>query len=437
MRVLNKIMLFILIITYVSYGSDERTVSLDDCINIGLENNKTLKISNQKINSARAKIDEIDATRLPSLKFLGSYTRLSEVDKFVMPGVESASSLFPVILNNYALKLTVQQPLFTGFRLENNAELVRNSETITKYEYSKERNQLVYDIKTAFWNYYKAKENLRSIDSSLAQFKAHLKDIQNLKDNGFAMDNDVLKVQVQLSNTEMQRIEAANNVSLAMMSLNNALGISISTTTNLKNESPTTDYTIPQLTSVLDSARNRRPELKSSLMQIKAGQNSIDMTKSAWWPQVNLYGNVYYNNPNSRKNPQQPEFLATWDCGVSVSYDIWTWRQTSYQTQQAEASLEQAKYALEMSKDAIDLEVSQSYLNLIKCKEKIPVAERVVGQARENVRVTRERMLSGMALSSDMIDAEVALLQSEINLTASKADFELAKAKLEKATANF
>ena len=84
-------------------------------------------------------------------------------------------------------------------------------------------------------------------------------------------------------------------------------------------------------------------------------------------------------------------------------------------------------------KDAITLDVTQSYLSFQQAKERIHLAELTVEQASENYRTAAEKYKTGLTTSSELLDAEVALLQSKLQLTQSLVDHELAKARLEKA----
>ena len=71
---------------------------------------------------------------------------------------------------------------------------------------------------------------------------------------------------------------------------------------------------------------------------------------------------------------------------------------------------------------------------LIKAKEKVLVTEQTVSQAEENYRVTEEKFRHGLTLNSELLDAEVALVQAKTNYAQSVVDYELAKAQIERAT---
>ena len=142
-----------------------------------MENNYSIKISKSKVSAAEYKIKETDANMYPSLKFSGSYTRLSPVDPMEIMGKVIAPSLY----DNYSLKLTAAQPIFTGNRLSATKEMSEYNKSANEQDLSKDKQDLILNIKNAFWNLYKSQENLKSIEESIGQTKAHLQDLENQK----------------------------------------------------------------------------------------------------------------------------------------------------------------------------------------------------------------------------------------------------------------
>lgn len=183
---------------------------------------------------------------------------------------------------------------------------------------------------------------------------------------------------------------------------------------------------------MINRAIDNRAEIKSINYRIKASESGVTLAQSNWYPQIFLFSNLYYSRPNLRIVPGQDKFNETWDAGLSLNWDVWNWFSTSYQTEQAEATLTQSQERLGILKDAVTLEVTQNYLSVNQNKMKIDISEIGVRQAEENMRITSERFKQGLVTSSDIIDAEVALLQAKTNYTNSLVDFELAKAKLNK-----
>ena len=427
-------------------SQDRRSLTLDESIAVSLEKSRTLHASRAGVDAAQARASEASAAGLPSLKANGSYTRLSEVPPFAItlpPPLSGSYTISPSIVNNYNLRLTLQQPLFTGFRVSSGASMTENVAKAAGEEYNKDRAELVYNVTNAYWTLFKAIEFKKLIDENAGQVKAHLQDVQNFLVQGMATNNDVLKVRVQYSVVQLQQIDANNNVQLAMIGLNNVMGIPLETQIDLASvpaqpESGAGDSlrrpsALPGLDALVAQAIDRRPELKALDYRVQAGENGVTLARSGWFPQVYLSGNYNYARPNQRYVPTQDLFKDSWDVSIVASWDIWNWGTTVHQTNQAEAQLSQVIDARSEVRDGVALEVTKAYLNLKQSGERIAVSRQSVEQAVENYRVTDERFKSGLALNSDLLDAEVAMLQAKTSHTQSLVDYQLSNARLQKA----
>ena len=119
--------------------------------------------------------------------------------------------------------------------------------------------------------------------------------------------------------------------------------------------------------------------------------------------------------------------------GVSLQFDLWNNLTTLHQTGAAKAQYEQTKDALATLKDGITLEVTQGALNVRQAQQRIRLAELGVEQAAESYRITSDKFKSGLSSNSDLLDAEIALMQSKLQMTDALVEYELAQARLEKA----
>jgi outer membrane protein len=432
---MKKIFILMTFLPVLGFSQEKRALSIKQAIQIGLENSRALHISSMKVLAADSRSSEANAARLPSLKLHVGYARLSEIDPFAvsLPFLPSPVTISPIVLNNYATRLALQQPLFTGFKLENSAAAAEYSAEAASNDFAKDKLDLVFNIKSAYWNLYETREIKRVVDENVELMKAHLGDVENMMAQGLVTKNEMLKVQVQLSSSHLAQMDASNSATIAMMSLNNLIGLPIETEIDLTSTIRPQAMENQQLAEIIQEAIAARADLKAAGMRIHASEASVTATKGSWYPQVSLYGNYYYSRPNPRILPTKDEFKDTWDFGVNLSFDIWNWNTTKHQTDQAEATLTQSREALEQLKDAIVLEVNQTYLMLLQSKEKVSVAEKGVEQADENYRITKNKFTSGTATNTDLLDAEVSLLQAKVNHTSSLVDFELAQARIMKA----
>jgi outer membrane protein len=432
-----EVLAFIFLFAGPAKGQQTVDLSIDQALQIGYEKSKGLHASLMKVQYADAKSNEANTLLLPSLNFGGAYTRLSTVPAFEVniplpPPAPSHFVLSPSILNNYNLRLTLQQPLFTGWKVQSAVNAADYSAQATQKEYEKDKSDLVYNIKNAYWNLSKALALGDVVSENVDQLKAHVQDAQSWESQGMITTNDVLKVQVQLSEAQLRQIDARNAVQLARIALNNIIGLPLDTEVRLTSGLNHQPKEFAPLANLVEQALARRGDVRAMEYRVKAGESGVTMATSNWFPQVYLTGNYYYNRPNQRYQPMIDAFKNTWDVGVGVSFDIWNWGTTVYQTDQAKAQLAQAQDGLSQMKDGITLDVTSNYLNLQRAKERIAVAQEGVRQAEENYRITDNKFKQGLSVNTDLLDAEVALLQSKTNYTQALADFELAEAGLER-----
>lgn len=428
---------FILSSTFI-VGQKSMEMSLEECIKYGLENNKGIKIASEKVKSARLKKDEVNTSGLPSLSLQAGYTRLSEVDPFTitvpMGGTTQSFTVSPSLLNSYSAKLTLTQPVFTGFKIDLNKDLSDQTITASMFDLEAEKSKLRYSISNAYWSLYKVLEGKKVIDEYIKTIQLHLKDLNNFYNQGLITKNEVLKLEVQLSSTQVQLLETENGIQLAKLNLLNNLNLPMETDISLKPLiTPDELKDIPSLDEINTQALNTRPELKAMSIRIKSRETAVKLTESAWYPDIYLIGNYNYARPNQRIVPTKDQFDGTWDVTLSLQYTLWNWNATSYRTQQAESDLSQTNYQFEMMKDGVLIEVKQAYLNYIANKSRIALAEKTVTQAEENYRISYNLFQKGLIRNSDLIDAEVAVFESKIKLVTSISDLRNAEALLNKA----
>lgn len=411
------------------------TLTVDESVRMGMGNSKQLHSSRMAVQAADAMVSEVQANRLPSLKFTGGYTRLSDVPAttFSLPGMSSGFEISPQVLNNYVMRLTLQQPLFTGFRLENSAKAAEYSVRAAESNVEATTVEQAFAIKNAYWNLFKVRQVQKLFEENVEQVKAHLQNVRSLAGQGVVQNNDVLKVQVQLSDVEFRLLDIKNSARLAQVALNNLLGVPLTTEIELASEVSSPVEAVPELAASIEKALAARPDITGMEHNVEAGRASVDAARGGWYPQVMLTANYNYNRPNQRIFPTKDEFRDTWDIGIGVSFDVWNWQTTAHQTAQAEAKLMQAQDGLALMRDGISVDVTQRWLTLQQARERIAVAKTGVEQAEENYRITNESYKQGAALNTDVIDAQTALLQTKTNYTTALVEYEIARVSLQKA----
>jgi outer membrane protein len=435
------LMIPMLLICRLPAQQSVQSLRLANCIDQALGKNPSLQMSRAKVQAAEARSSDATTALLPQLKLTGRAAKLSEVDPFGIklgPPFNFAMVLFPSITENYSMRLSLQQPLFTGFKLKKNQEMTQLNADVTREELTKDQADLVLNVITAYWNFYRAIKVEEVIRQAVEQISEHLKDVKNMSKQGLATDADVMKVHVQLSDIKVRLIEARNALHIVSMSLNSLMRNSLETKimpidTPVLSKSTIGMLLDESLSNLQALAHERRPELKSMQLRRDISSAGVTAAKGGWYPQIFLAANYDYARPNQRIIPPKDRWDDTWDVGITFQWNIWDWYSTGYQTTQAEAILVQSEAGLLQLNDAVTLDVAQQYYNAQTAREKVEVAFEGMEQARESYRMTSEKFKNGVASNAEVLDAESALLQAQLTHTQAIVDYTLAIARLKKA----
>lgn len=429
-----RIIILLMFCCFITESHSQIKYSLDEAVQIALNNNKELKISESKKISSDARINEIQSQFFPQLKLTANYTRLSDVPPFEisMPLSPVPIKISDAIVNNYTFKIAFQQTLFSGFRTSSLKKAAEFQSDVSEVEVIKAKNDAAYQVGFAFWNLYRAGLFKAIADQNVIRFENHLRDAKNFMYAGLLTKNDILKLEVQLSNSKLNQLEALSNLEKMRIVFNKSIGVSLDSYSELEPSEIKIDVLEYPENEFFKEAISNRSEISAAELQLKAGYEYLDASKSGYYPNIFLLGGYNFSRPNVRYQPTEDKLYGSWDIGITLSWDIWNWGYTTAQKIQAEQNINQIQYTLELIKENILLEVKQNLLEQQISKEKLEVCKKTIQQAEENLRITSDKYSLQFATTTDLIDAENYLYQAKIDYNTSLIDYQLSKIKLEK-----
>lgn len=435
---MSKKIIFIILnaIICLVAASAQTALTLGDVLQQGVAASKQLRADKAKIEAAIAKYEQVRANLYPQVKLNAGYTRLSDVPAFKVqfPGAKEAVTLFPVILDSWQGRASVQQAIFTGLRAkyaEQSAKLLQEAAII---DAEKDVDEVKINLITTFFNLYKIGETSRLLAANTKQAEQRLTEVENMVKQGMLLPNDELRANLQLEQVKQAVLELKNNETIASYHLGLLLDKDFSTGVEADSAGLFDNKMTSDLNTYLAQSISARQELKAAELRLNASENSIKSAKGAYLPTVTVGGNFYYANPNQRYLPNTAEFKSSWDAGVNVSWDIANMFTNKNNIREADAVFVANKIGIEQQQDAVKMEVNQAFMNYQTAISKINLYRLSIAQATENLRVTNNRFRQNTILLSEVLDADALLLQAKINYANAKADTELAYYKLKKAS---
>lgn len=423
---MKRLFLFISLLSSSSFlfSQTMQTLTLDQAIDMGVKNSKTLQGSRARLEEATAAVKEAEQRKLPDVSASASYLRVtnptinlkSQKGNGSAPDTTQTTSTPKVTQAAYGL-VNVSLPLYSGLRIKNGIEASKFLEQASTLDVESDKEGVILNVVDAYNNLYKARLQLDVIDSSLAQSQQRVKDFSNLEANGLLARNDLLKSQLQVSNIQLSLLDATNNLKLNTIVLDLLLGLPEGTQLSLDSSSFANLPAIGNSDDYRQQALQNRKDLQAVDYRIKAQNSAVKSAQGEKYPSIALTGGyVAADVPNVLTVYNAVNF------GVGVSYSLSSLWKTDAKVIQAKAREKQAEANRGELSDQVQLQVGRAYLNYSSALERINVYRQAIDQAEENYRITKNKFDNSLETTTNLLEAEVAQLQARLNYTTAKSD---------------
>ncbi|MCD6380539.1 TolC family protein, partial [bacterium] len=299
------------------------------------------------------------------------------------------------------------------------------------YNYSKDI--MIAKVIRAYYSLFRNKMLLEVREESKLQARKNLDRSKAFLDAGSATRVDMLKAQVRYSNTKLDVINARNAMEMAREEIKSLMNRREDSFFSI-DTSMTIEYKKPELENEIEYAFNNRADLKSMRYSIKAAKSNISAAKAGWWPSFGVNINYYWNDRKLVDNPLdmfREEYQ--WSVTGFMSFSIFDRMSTSTKVKSAKADQRIAEYNLEKRKLSAVKEIKNLIFGMNEARERITVANEIIIQAEEEVKLAEERYRIGAGTMLETIDAHVALTTARADLVKAKCDYLVAEADLARA----
>jgi OMF family outer membrane factor len=288
------------------------------------------------------------------------------------------------------------------------------------------------EVTRAYWALLTARETVRVVRISLDRLGEQRDVARAQQSAGFVPPSDVLRVEAQRSRQRVLLIEAENAAAVVEADLRRLIGLETSIGIEIADRLDVLPQEVPEAEGLLVEAQDKRPERRAIEARI-AGQGARASAADALRrPVLSIAGGYDVARPNPRVLPPRARTDDSWDVSVNASWLLWDGGRARAAQQEASASQRAARERLAEFDSILSLEVLQRRLDLSSALAAVAAAGDEVGSAAEARRVIDERYRAGVATSVELLNAQVALLEAELNRTRTLANVRLAQARLDR-----
>lgn len=420
--------IFLVLLTCTAIMSQAQTVqsvSLSEAITLGIKNSKRLDISRAKMAEAQAMVEEAKNRQLPDLKISGSYLQLNSANIDLESSGGGGAMHTPKISSLFYGMANLTLPVYAGGRIRYGIESSRFLLEAARLESENDSNDVAFNITEAYINLYKSQKAIEVVKENLQAARSRDTTFSNLEKNGLLARNDLLKSNLQTTQTELALLDAQNDAKLANINMCILLGLPdtvvIETSTGFLDHSPEN----MTLADYETAAFQNRKDLQAGNKRIEAADLGIKSAKAATLPSLVITGGYIAG--------VVPHFISVTNAvniGIGIQYNLANLWKSNASLAMARAKLSTAKAAENLLEDAVKLQANKNYQDFILAKNKIEVYKKALDQATENYRITHNKYVNNLATMTELLEANAALLNASLSVPFAKADAFLAYQKL-------
>ena len=402
-----------------------QVLTLQNALIIAVGNQPSLRVAagTQAVNEAR--VGQARSGYFPQVTGRVAYQRATANVATAFGGGPIQRSTSGDSFGTYLSNVNLNQTIFDFGKVRSQVDTAEFNLKAARSDTETALQTMVVNVQQAYYSLQQAQRLLLVSEEALAQFQKHLELAKGRFKAGVAPKIDVTTAEVDLSNARLNLITAKNNISLARVTLNNAMGILTADLYRVEEPVAFEQYVITP-DEALERAMRARPELISQRALEQAGESAIKTAQADFFPTVTGAAGYTYNGQ---------EFPLVWNWNVlgSLNIPIFSGFLTKQQVAEARANLLRTKATGDVLKQTVLAEVSQAYLNLEATKESLRVTAVTVTQAKERMALIEGRYRAGLATAVEVTDAEVALVNAQVNDVVAMSTHQAAKAQLERA----
>ncbi|MGN0281310.1 MAG: TolC family protein [Prevotella sp.] len=205
-----KILLFTftLMLFFKPVGAQER-LTLKQCLNIGIENNLSLKVAKGDIVKGKHNISENRAHLLPQINFGASFNDNFDPPVSVTDGTAYGKTynVTKTLQYNSSAALQLQMPLYSQTALTA-ISIAKTLDQLNQLSYEKAREDLIVQISKIYYLIQNTTEQITIVGDNLRRFKELREITQAFFDNGMALGVDLKRINVKIESMDVQLANA-------------------------------------------------------------------------------------------------------------------------------------------------------------------------------------------------------------------------------------
>lgn len=420
-----------------------QSINFNEVLQQALENSKDLKKQALNIDSIKQDYNIVDGINYGKLSISSEVSRTNHAGYVFNSKLSSREATFrdfgfsqmnegmdiiPKDLNypndrtNINSYVSYDIPLFMGFKIENQKDILKLQEKANELLYNLDKKNLEFEILKAYNGAVVAKDFVKALEKAKQTVEFIYEGAKEFHKNGLVTKIDVNEAKVYQLNINSTLTEAKNNFNLALAYLKYLTSNeNITDVENLEN----IYFDLKNFDELYNNALETRDEVKMQSITIEANKKNIDVQKGSYYPTVFSHLEYGVNDDRFTASKDKDYYIAL----VGISLTLFDSSRSAYLEK---SKIEHLKSTLdyEKLKDGIKLELEKAILDY-KAKQEI-LKEKIEAKnlAFEVLNQANLQYKNRLISMTTLLSQEANFRKSESMLINARYENSLALAKL-------
>lgn len=428
--------------TPMAFSQDVIQLNLKESLDYALENNVDAKNARLEVLVAKTTVKEETSKGLPQINGSFNLNYNPEIPVVFLPNeppfgdptidADVLPARFGVSYQS-GLGVTVSQMIFDGSFFVG-LRAAKTLRELTEFDQIKVENDVIESVKKAYFGVLVNQERIELAQANLTRLDSLFEETKILNEAGFTEKIDVTRIQVQRNNTltSLSRAQTAYDVSKQLLKIQMGLPkeFDIQITESLAELNPE-----DELNEILTMEGMNRVEVEQLSKNLELYNLDLKNNHAQYMPAITF--NANYNRNGAGNDLSQVYNSQNWFSssllGVTMSIPIFDGLAKSARIQRNRIQIQQLENQRLFLDDNIALEIYQSRENLANDLSILRVQRENMALAQEVYDITKIKYNEGVGTNLEVVEADAALKEAEINYLTALYDGLIAKVDLEKA----
>ena len=406
---MKKIIIYIIILLLYQNYSFGQSYTLEQCLQMALENNYKLKKAQNNIKSSEQDKKEAFTKYFPNISAVGGTYKtnngMAEISLApLVPGMEMSMMKDGIVAGISAI-----QPIFTGGQIYLGNKLTEIGTEISKYQLKQTEDEIILTVNQYYWQLVSLQEKIKTIEIMESLINNIKNYVKNAVDAGITNQNDLLQIQLKKNNIASSRLQLENGIRLSKMVLGQYIGDFES---NFSIISPQLDslpspitYRINHIDALpsLNAYQlvNKNVEASKLQQKMEIGQNM---------PTLGIGAGYFYHDLLNQDHSFGMIF-------ASVTVPISNWWGGTHAIKKQKIQVKNAELTRQNTREMLLIQMQKCWNELEESYKQMNISKESISVANENFRLNKEYYKAGTISLSDMLEAQSLLQQSRDQYT--------------------